>query len=99
MCALINSTRIRQGIAVWLSAMLVLLSFAVSAHDSSHHDEGASTHCTLCFHQHQLNKTLPSTEFKLAVAKQTFESEVEFIVVSYSVHQVVYHSRAPPVFS
>ncbi|MBQ4890620.1 ABC-type zinc uptake system zinc chaperone [Shewanella sp. MMG014] len=91
--------RTRQLIAIWLSAMLVLLSFAASAHNSVHLHDGASTQCTLCFHQHQLQKTLPSTDVNIAVVRQTFEPTIESIVASYFAHQTVYHSRAPPVFS
>ncbi|MCL1067392.1 ABC-type zinc uptake system zinc chaperone [Shewanella olleyana] len=94
-----NSTRTTQTIAIWLSAMLVLLSFASAAHESVHQHEGVNTECTLCFHQHQLQKTITSTDVKLTVIRQTFESSCEPIFHSYITHQVVYHSRAPPFFS
>jgi hypothetical protein len=89
--------KIRQTIAIWLSAILIMLSIAASAHSVKHLDDGVQNHCTLCFHQHQLNKTLHSSPFVFAVIKQTFEREQYSLPFLLSVFQTYYQSRAPPV--
>lgn len=72
------------------------MSFAASAHSVIHLDDGAKTHCTLCFHQHQLNKILLTHPPTLHLAMQHFDV-VEFILPSSIVEHVsVYRSRAPP---
>jgi hypothetical protein len=89
---------VRRGIAIWLSALLIFLSFAASAHSVEHIDDsGAQNHCTLCFHKHQLNKLLPTHHFELAVSLQTYE--VSFVVTheQISLHTSFFRSRAPPV--
>ncbi|MCE9685854.1 ABC-type zinc uptake system zinc chaperone [Shewanella sp. AS16] len=91
-------SHIRRAIAIWLSAILVLLSLAASAHSVTHLDDGATSHCTLCFHQHQLNKMLPLQPLYLKSDGQQFE-RLSFSLPSYvSQHSSCYHSRAPPVF-
>ncbi|EGT3625314.1 MULTISPECIES: ABC-type zinc uptake system zinc chaperone [Shewanella] len=88
---------IRRTISIWLSAILILLSFAASAHSVTHLDDGAKTHCTLCFHQHQLNKILLTQPLTLNLGVQHFDV-VEFVLPpSISEHVSVYRSRAPPV--
>ncbi|RTR40525.1 ABC-type zinc uptake system zinc chaperone [Shewanella canadensis] len=88
---------VRRGVAIWLSAILICLSFAASAHSVHHIDDGAKGHCTLCFHQHQLNKILPTSLFNFPTSVPTFE------VVSYPArkhrarHVNVFRSRAPPI--
>jgi hypothetical protein len=89
--------KIRQTIAIWLSAILIVLSIAASAHSVKHLDDGVQNHCTLCFHQHQLNKTLHSSPFVFAVIKQTFERQQYSLPFLLSVFQAYYQSRAPPV--
>jgi|GEM_PF-687300 len=90
-------SRVRRGVAIWLSAILICLSFAASAHSVQHIDDGAQGHCTLCYHQHQLNKLLPSSLFNFPTSVPTFD------VVSYQVHEHqrahvnLFRSRAPPV--
>ncbi|EGM68603.1 hypothetical protein SOHN41_03275 [Shewanella sp. HN-41] len=75
---------------------MVLLSFAASAHSVTHLDDGAKTHCTLCFHQHQLNKILLTQPLTLNLAVQHFDV-VEFDLLPFiSKHVSVYRSRAPP---
>ncbi|ABK46803.1 hypothetical protein Shewana3_0564 [Shewanella sp. ANA-3] len=89
-------SHIRRTISIWLAAVLVLLSFVASAHSVTHLDDGAKTHCTLCFHQHQLNKILLTQPLKLDLAVQRFDV-CEFVLpVSFSTHVSVYLSRAPP---
>jgi hypothetical protein len=86
----------RRTISIWLAAVLVLLSFVASAHSVTHLDDGAKTHCTLCFHQHQLNKILLTQPLKLDLAVQRFDV-CEFVLpITFSKHVSVYHSRAPP---
>jgi lantibiotic modifying enzyme len=93
------SIQLKQHIAIWLCAILLVLSFAASAHNARHHHDGANTnHCTLCFHKHQFNKTVNSTEFIFAVQKQQFEILTVDIPYFSAFTRVVYHSRAPPVF-
>ncbi|PTA51438.1 ABC-type zinc uptake system zinc chaperone [Shewanella morhuae] len=87
---------IRRTISIWLSAVLIMLSFAASAHSVTHLDDGAKTHCTLCFHQHQLNKIIPTQALTLNLVIQHFDV-VEFILPpSTFKHVSVYRSRAPP---
>ncbi|PIW59709.1 ABC-type zinc uptake system zinc chaperone [Shewanella sp. CG12_big_fil_rev_8_21_14_0_65_47_15] len=87
---------IRRTISIWLAAVLVLLSFAASAHSVTHLDDGAKTHCTLCFHQHQLNKILLTQPLTLDLAAQQFDVVESVLPPSISKHLSVYHSRAPP---
>ncbi|MEJ6520934.1 ABC-type zinc uptake system zinc chaperone [Shewanella bicestrii] len=89
-------SHMRRTISIWLAAVLVLLSFVASAHSVTHLDDGAKTHCTLCFHQHQLNKILLTQPLKLDLAVQRFDV-CEFVLpITFSKHVSVYHSRAPP---
>lgn len=88
---------VRHIISIWFAAVLVLVSLAASAHSVTHLDDEAKTHCTLCFHQHQLNKILLTQPLALNLAIQRFEV-CEFVLpVSFAKHQSVYLSRAPPV--
>ncbi|SQH74957.1 conserved protein of unknown function [Shewanella benthica] len=91
------SNRVRRGIALWLSAILICLSFAASVHSVEHIDHGAQGHCTLCFHKHQLNKLLPSVPFTLLAAIQTFEPVAYRVCERLASHVSVFRSRAPPV--
>ncbi|MCP3128566.1 ABC-type zinc uptake system zinc chaperone [Shewanella sp. KJ2020] len=89
-------SHIRRTLSIWLAAVLVVLSFAASAHSVTHLDDGVQTHCTLCFHQHQLNKILLTQPLTLNLAVQQFDV-VEFNLPSFiSKHFSVYRSRAPP---
>jgi hypothetical protein len=89
---------VRRGIAIWLSALLICLSFAASAHSVEHIDDGgAQNHCTLCFHKHQLNKLLPTHYFDLTVNLQTYEVSLFVIDEQTSKHTSFFRSRAPPV--
>ncbi|MCH1930898.1 ABC-type zinc uptake system zinc chaperone [Shewanella sp. A25] len=91
------NSHMRRAISVWLSAVLLLLSFVASAHSVTHLDDGAQTHCTLCFHQHQFNKILLTAPSSLDIAKQQIDV-VEFIEPATRFeHKSVYQSRAPPV--
>lgn len=82
-----------------LCALLMFLSVASSAHESLHYDDGASTHCTLCFHQHQLNHLLESKTISLPVIKQDVVV-LEFILKSYSVGFTAHYlARGPPSYS
>ena len=86
----------RRLIAVWLSAILLVLSVAASAHSVVHIDEGAKTHCTLCFHQHQLDQALPQQGAVLECnLQQSALLSIAQPVLSLTPH-VVYLSRAPP---
>ena len=90
--------RVKRGIAIWLSALLICLSFAASAHSVEHiSDSGAQNHCTLCFHKHQLNKLLPTHHFDLSVSLQTFEVSSVLIHEHSFEHRSFFRSRAPPV--
>ncbi|GGQ32525.1 ABC-type zinc uptake system zinc chaperone [Shewanella litoralis] len=88
---------IRQTIAIWLSAILIVLSIAASAHSVRHLDDGVQNHCTLCFHQHQLNKTIHTSELVFTASKQTFERLQFTLPCLVSAFQAYYQSRAPPV--
>ncbi|WP_077755161.1 ABC-type zinc uptake system zinc chaperone [Shewanella psychrophila] len=91
------SNSVRRGIALWLSAILICLSFAASVHSVEHIDHGAKGHCTLCFHKHQLNKLLPSIPFSLPASTQTFEPVSYLVCKRLASHVSVFRSRAPPV--
>ncbi|WP_076412036.1 ABC-type zinc uptake system zinc chaperone [Shewanella sp. UCD-KL12] len=88
---------VRRGVALWLSAILICLSFAASAHSVEHIDHGVQEHCTLCFHKHQLNKLLPSELLHLAVVSQTFEPIAFQLIERHAVHTNAFRSRAPPI--
>ncbi|WP_375335708.1 ABC-type zinc uptake system zinc chaperone [Shewanella sp. VB17] len=89
---------VRRGIAIWLSALLICLSFAASAHSVEHiSDSGSQNHCTLCFHKHQLNKLLLTNNFNLSVSLQTFEVSSVLIHEHRFEHTSFFHSRAPPL--
>lgn len=86
----------RQAMAIWLSAILTLLSFAAAGHTHTQ-DEGAKVECTLCFHQHQLNKTLPSIAFELNAEAQHFSNYPTAQPETSLVHVRYYQCRAPPL--
>ena len=86
----------RRFIAVWLSAMLLFLSVAASAHSVEHIDDGAKTHCTLCFHQHQFDHVLPQQDVKLGFICQQYEPLITVQPTLTLTHRVIYLSRAPP---
>lgn len=88
---------IRQGITIWLAAILVLLSFVVSAHSVTHLDDGAKTHCTLCIQQHQFKHILLSQPLQLDPVVQQVESLERVFTIFLSKHVSVYLSRGPPV--
>ena len=88
----------RRLIAIWLSAILLVMSVAVSAHSVEHLDEGAKTHCTLCFHQHQFDQVLPQQDANLEFIGQYYEARSIAQPLLALVHSVTYLSRAPPVF-
>ncbi|WP_299790460.1 ABC-type zinc uptake system zinc chaperone [uncultured Shewanella sp.] len=88
---------VRRGVAIWLSAILICLSFAASAHSVEHIDDGAQGHCTLCFHQHQLNKLLPTHQFQLPVSLPVYEVVNYRARVHHAVHVNRFRSRAPPI--
>jgi hypothetical protein len=83
-------------LSIWLSALLILLSVAASAHEAKHYDDGATTHCTLCFHQHQLNQIVHSSPPLLAVVKQGIEVQELTYHTYMPVFTGVYLARGPP---
>jgi hypothetical protein len=88
----------RRHIAIWLSAILLVLSVAASAHSVEHLEEGANKHCTLCFHQHQFNQALPQQDANLEFIRQQVEpTYIAQLTSAYSYH-ITYQSRAPPTF-
>ena len=89
--------QLRQTIAIWLSAILIVLSIAASAHSVRHLDDGVQNHCTLCFHQHQLNKTIHSSNIVFVVTKQTFVRQQYTLPFYLRVFSSYYQSRAPPI--
>ncbi|MGB1262807.1 MAG: ABC-type zinc uptake system zinc chaperone [Cognaticolwellia sp.] len=88
----------RRLIAIWLSAILLVLSVAASAHSIEHIDEGAKTHCTLCFHQHQFNNVLPQQDANLDIISQQVEATQVVQPQVIRTKRVTYLSRAPPLF-
>lgn len=94
---MIRMSNVKQKLVMGLLAVFLCLSFAASAHSLSHLDDGATTHCTLCYHQHQVNNLLPSCELKITIERQGVESQEYILPVFYSRHVSFFHSRAPPV--
>lgn len=86
----------RRLVAIWLSAILLFLSVAAAAHSVEHIDDGAKTHCTLCFHQHQFDQVLPQQDVKLNSISQQFEQTTTVQPTLALTHRVTYLSRAPP---
>lgn len=87
----------RRHIAIWLSAILLFLSVAASAHSVEHIDDGAKTHCTLCFHQHQFDQVLSQQDVKLGFISQQVEPTTTAQAILTLTHSVTYLSRAPPL--
>ncbi len=87
----------RRLIAIWLSAILLIMSVAASAHSVEHIDEGAKTHCTLCFHQHQFDQVLPQQDANLEFICQQYDATLTVQPTLALIPSVTYLSRAPPV--
>lgn len=89
---------VRQGVAIWLSALLFCLSLTDSIHSVKHIcDGGAQQHCSLCFHKHLLNKLLSTLPFNLTISLQTFEAGSFHLDKHTLQHTRLFQSRAPPV--
>ncbi len=86
----------RKNIAIWLSAILLILSVAASVHSIEHIEEGAKTNCSLCFHLHQLDKILPQQYANLEFINQRHEQISIAKPIVILIHNVTYLSRAPP---
>lgn len=93
---MIQLSSVKQKLAIGLIAVFLCLSFAASAHDLSHLDDGAQNHCTLCYHQHHVNKLLPTVELHIELAGQLIESKEYILPVLNSPHVNFFNSRAPP---
>ncbi|MCL1141180.1 ABC-type zinc uptake system zinc chaperone [Shewanella gaetbuli] len=94
------NAKLKQNIAIWLSAILLVLAFAASKHSVEDHDHGVNNHhCTLCFHKFQLNKVVHSSTFKLEIQKQQFHIVAVVFQSVLPVTTTQYHSRAPPAYS
>ena len=94
---MLSSVNYRRFIAIWLSAILLVFSVVASAHDFSHVDDGANTHCTVCFHQQQLNDAIPPASDQLALISQSREQFVTQHSSLYLAHRLSFRSRAPPL--
>ena len=88
----------RRHSTIWLSAILLILSVAASAHSVEHISDGAKSDCTLCFHQYQLDKLLPQQDANFEVISQQYERAAIAQPLLSIAHSVNYLSRAPPVF-
>ncbi|ABM23871.1 MULTISPECIES: DUF2607 family protein [Shewanella] len=87
----------RRTLAIWLVAILVLLSVASAVHSVSHLKDDSTTHCALCLHQHQTQHALTSTPFHFQLSQQSY-IRVEFQVVSFEqLFSRFFNSRAPPI--
>ena len=94
------NAKLKQNIAIWLSAILLVLAFVASKHSVEDHDHGVNNHhCTLCFHKYQLNKVVHSSSFELEVQKQHFHIVIVLFLSVLTTTTTQYHSRAPPVYS
>ncbi|PHY60679.1 DUF2946 domain-containing protein [Shewanella xiamenensis] len=87
----------RRRLALWLAAILVLLSVAFAVHSVSHLNDDTKAHCALCLHQHQLQHALSYSPLDFQVSQQGVIS-VEFDVISFKTpFRRNFHSRAPPL--
>ncbi|WP_394130256.1 ABC-type zinc uptake system zinc chaperone [Shewanella maritima] len=89
-----------KSLSIWLSAILLLLSFSTSAHIAElDHDHDLISECTLCFSQTQLSQALLTDDFGLLPQKQVQDFSPCASYTSITHFFAVYHSRAPPVIS
>lgn len=86
----------RQILALWLSAILLVVSFASAGHTHKHLDDGSTTECTLCYQQHQFNKSLPSSGIAVPVQLQSFVPYLQKHNHFLQLTTTYYSSRAPP---
>ncbi|WP_297893342.1 DUF2946 family protein [Shewanella sp.] len=87
----------RRTLALWLAAILVLVSVALAVHSVSHANDDTKAHCALCLHQHQLQHALTSTPFHFQLAQQCYIC-VEFQAISFQrLFSRYFNSRAPPI--
>ncbi|MCL1123032.1 ABC-type zinc uptake system zinc chaperone [Shewanella surugensis] len=93
------SQRSRRALALWLSVVLMCLSFVASAHHVRHVDDGAKNHCTLCFHLHHYNKYLPQTTLNVLQVKQSYLLFDPPVIAYSRIHRCFFNSRGPPVTS
>jgi hypothetical protein len=93
-----SSVTNRRLIAIWLSAILFVLSVAASAHSVEHIDESAKTHCTFCFHQHQFDHVLPQQDANFEFISPQYETMSIAQPSLALLISVSYLSRAPPAF-
>ena len=91
--------RIQQWLAIGLSALVLLLSVAASAHSVKHLNHNLTEHCTLAFHQHQFASGLSTSTPKLPIKIQQVITSEFTVAVCEMPFAALYHSRAPPQVS
>ncbi len=91
--------RIQQWTAVGLSALVLLLSVAASAHSVKHLNHNLTEHCTLAFHQHQFAGGLCASAPKLPVKIQRVITCEFTAAVCETPFAALYRSRAPPGYT
>ena len=91
--------RIKQWLAIGLSALVLLLSVAASAHSVEHVHHGLTEHCTLAFHQHQFASGLANSTPTLPIAVQQVVTTEFRLEVCERLFVALYQSRAPPHIS
>lgn len=86
----------KRALAVWLTAMLLCFTFTVAAHSVEHIDDGAITHCELCFNQSKFEHCIAATSFSLIISKTTFTDNRYPVPYFYSKYYSLLHNRDPP---
>ncbi|WP_108945011.1 DUF2607 family protein [Shewanella halifaxensis] len=93
----------RRCIALWLIAMMVLLSVASSVHGLTHLSKKLSHHseaCVLCIYKHQQHNALANAGFKFDIVRQGIITVVDVCVTSYDKpFSAFFNSRAPPLIA
>ncbi|NKF51203.1 hypothetical protein G3R49_11625 [Shewanella sp. WXL01] len=90
------SALIRQTIALWLTAMVMCMSFAVAAHDESHHDDELTPHCEVCCSAIQLSQVLHHATPSIVIVPQSFEPLEQQVYLTLLSSTTAYFGRAPP---
>ncbi|MEZ9821803.1 DUF2946 domain-containing protein [Shewanella sp. 10N.286.45.A1] len=90
----------RRSIALWLIAMMVLLSVASSVHSVTHLSKKLSHHpesCVFCIHKHQQHHALATADLLFQPVKLQFIIVLDVCFTNYSRLWIsFFNSRAPP---
>ncbi len=90
-----------KQITIWLLFSWISLVVLAPAHSLTHIKDGEQSqlaHCGLCFHQHQQNTCLPSTELILPQVEYKSIPYFEVSFHSWQAPSFHYFTRGPPLF-